>query len=178
MVIRPPANIHLRYPPFNASERRSGYRMKPRSGLRGARVSVCFFSIIASEAESVRDLMIVSPVVSARRSMSLHVRSAVPLLAAHPVFSSLDATTLLGTSAQLPDEPAALPAHVVGSVAGRRETEYMSAASDETATASSSKPTSISPMTSPRLRCLVEPAGISSNFTIEHSTVAEKPLTS
>ncbi|MDQ6872485.1 MAG: hypothetical protein M3037_10830 [Gemmatimonadota bacterium] len=98
--------------------------------------------------------------------------------AAHPVFSSLDAPPLLGASAQLPDEPGAFPAHVTGSVVGLRETEYMSAANEDTATANSSNATSSSPMTSPRLRCLGEPSGIWSNFTMGHSTVAGNPLTS
>src|ERR1700694_5917749 len=101
--------------------------MKPRSGLRGARASSCFFSIIASEAESVRDLMIVSAELSGVRSMSLQERSEAPLRAAHPFVSSLEATPLLGTATQLPDKPTAFPAHGIGSVVGRRETEYMSA---------------------------------------------------
>jgi hypothetical protein len=105
--------------------------------------------------------------------MSLQFRSEVPVRAAHPVFSNLDATPLLGTSAQFPEEAADFPAHATGSVLGRRETEYMSAASDETATANSSKATSSSPMTSPRLRCFGEPCVMSSNLTIEHSTIAE-----
>jgi hypothetical protein len=67
--------------------------MKPRSGLRGARAASCFFAInaiIASDAESVRDLTIVSPRLSNPWAES-HPRVLVPVFATQPERRSLEA---------------------------------------------------------------------------------------
>src|SRR2546423_4460881 len=124
--------------------------MKPRSGLGTGR-SFSFFASIAKAAESVRALSIVSSELSPLTSVSLQLRIAKPTLVAHPDRSSFEEPpSLERIDKHLADE-AFLPTHSALSAAdGRRETEYMRAASEETATASSSSAINSSPMTNPR----------------------------
>jgi hypothetical protein len=125
--------------------------MKPRSGLRGARAASCFFATIASDAESVRDLTIVSSRLS-KPSTDSHPRAVVPIFAAQPDRSSLEAALCVGCGTQFPGNFPFFATHSTGScdASGRRDTEYISAARDDTATASSSNATSSSPITKPR----------------------------
>ncbi|MEA2761885.1 MAG: hypothetical protein QOD47_1169 [Gemmatimonadaceae bacterium] len=127
--------------------------MKPRSGLRGARAASCFFATVASDAESVRDFTIVSSTLSKPAPTSLQLRALAPTLAAQPERKSFDAALCGECETQLPGNFPFLATHAAasrGSASGRRETEYINAARDETATASSSNATSSSPITKPR----------------------------
>src|ERR1700693_1194046 len=106
--------------------------MKPRSGLRGVRAASCFFATIASDAESVRDLTIVSSRLS-KPSIVSHPRAALPIFAAHPERSSLEAPLAVERGTQLPGNFPFFATHSTGScdASGRRDTEYISAARDE-----------------------------------------------
>jgi len=127
--------------------------MKPRSGLRGARAASCFLATIASDAESVRDFTIVSSRLSKPAPCSLQLRAADPAFATHPARRSFAALVCAECETQLPGSFPFLATHAADSLcsaSGRRETEYINAAKDETATASSSSATSSSPITKPR----------------------------
>src|SRR5258705_1281641 len=126
--------------------------MKPRSGLStGGWDSFCFFSSKAIAAESVRGLRIVPALLSATTSESLQVWIAAPMRVAQPERRSLDGPPA-AWAMHLGEAVAFFPTHSVSSLvaAGRRETEYIKAAKDETATASSSNAISSSPITKPR----------------------------
>jgi hypothetical protein len=128
--------------------------MNPRSGRRGAwRAASSFFAIIASDAESVRDFTIVSPRLSNPRTESPQPRAVVPTFVTHPERRSLDAPFCVARETHSLGSFPFFATHTTGSRAsasGRRETEYINAARDETATASSSIATSSSPITKPR----------------------------
>ena len=125
--------------------------MKPRSGLWLARAAFSFFASNASDTESVRDLTIVSLELSAPTSESLHPRAEPPLFAAHPERRSLDAPPTVERDEQLPGAAPLFATQATGSRAsGRRDTEYISAAREDTATARSSSATSSSPIMKPR----------------------------
>src|SRR6267378_3055197 len=110
--------------------------MKPRSGRRGAaRAASCFFANIASDAESVRDRTIVSSRLSKPPTES-HPRAVLPILATHPERRSFEAPPDVERETQLPGTLPSFATHATGSrgsASGRRETEYMSAARDDTA---------------------------------------------
>jgi hypothetical protein len=77
----------------------------------------------------------------------------LPILAAHPERRSLEAPLVVEREPQLPGIFPSFATHTTGSrgsASGRRDTEYMSAARDDTATASSNSATSSSPITKPR----------------------------
>src|SRR6266705_6305144 len=108
--------------------------MKPRSGLSTARESFSFFSSSAIAAESVRGLRIVCPELSVTMRESLQLRADGPVRVAHPDRRSLDGPP--AACAMHLAEVVFFPTHAVSSrVAARRETEYMRAAREETATA-------------------------------------------
>jgi hypothetical protein len=122
-------------------------------------VASCFLTI-ASDAESVRDFTTVSFTLSKPRPCSLQPRAEVPVFAAHPERRSLDALLCVECERQFPGSFPSLAAQAAGSLgsaSGRRETEYINAARDETATASSSNATSSSPITKPRWLRVPEP---------------------
>jgi len=124
--------------------------MKPRSGLSTGCDAFCFFSSSAIAAESVRGFRIVIPELSANRSESLHAFAADPTRVAQPERSSV-AGPPAARAMHLGDDVAFFPTQAGSSLAtGRRETEYMRAAKDETATARSRSATSSSPITNPR----------------------------
>jgi len=127
--------------------------MNPRSGLALGGGDFCLFATRESDTESVRDLRIVSLDASRAASESLQPRTRFPLLATHPERRSLGPPPGFAGAAQL------LPAIPLRSVQAlsaldsvRCDTEYMSAAKDETATASTSTATSSSPIMRPPLR--------------------------
>ena len=125
--------------------------MKPRSGLWLVRAAFSFFASNASDAESVRDLTIVSSELSAPTSVSVHPLAELPLFAAHPERRSLDAPPTVEREEQLPAAAPLFATQATGSRAsGRRDTEYISAAREDTATASSNSATSSSPIMKPR----------------------------
>lgn len=127
--------------------------MKPLSGRRGTRAASCFFATIATDAESVRDFTTVSFRLSKPAPCSLHPRVALPAFATHPERRSFEALLCVVCATQFPGSFPFFATHAAGSLesaSGRRETEYISAARDETATASSSNATSSSPITNPR----------------------------
>jgi hypothetical protein len=128
--------------------------MKPKSGLSIDRDSF-FFSSRAMAAESVRGRRIVSLELSATTSESLQLRAATPVSVAQPERKSLDGPPAAFCIHSV--EAAFLPTQAASStVGGRWETEYIRAASEETATARSRKAISSSPMTNPRraaVRC-------------------------
>ena len=124
--------------------------MKPRSGLWLVRAAFSFFSSNASDAESVRDLTIVSSELSKPTGESLHPRAELPLFAAHPERRSFEAPFAVERGEQLPGVAPLFATQATGSrVSGRRDTEYISAAREDTATASSNSATSSSPIMKP-----------------------------
>jgi hypothetical protein len=133
-------------------------RMKPRSVRADARSAFCFFSNNAIAAESVRGLTTVSPgAATLLDTVSLQLRRSYTERVAHPDRSSFDAgvagTEAAGFSGTHLPVAAALAVHAFSRrPAARAETEYISAASDDTATASSNNATSSSPITKPRRR--------------------------
>jgi len=103
-------------------------------------------------AESVRGLRTtVLATLSATTRESLQVWIAAPIRVAQPERRSLDGPPA-ACAMHRGEEVAFFPTHSVSSLvaAGRRETEYISAAKVETATASSSTAISSSPITKPR----------------------------
>ncbi len=151
--LRPLAKLPLGYTRFNETglaPRRMAQRMKPRSGLRTGCDAFCFFSKSAMAAESVRGFTMVSVGASATTSESLQLWTADPNRVAQPERRSLEGPPAAFVM-HWGDEVAFVPTHWASSrIAGRRETEYISAANDETATASSSSAISNSPITNPR----------------------------
>jgi len=132
----------------------SDQRMKPRSVRAAALCAFCFFASSAIAAESVRGFTTVSPGLPAPASdtVSLQFRESNTERVAHPERSSFDAGVAgaAGFSGTHLPVAAALAAHSLSRrPAARAETEYMSAASDDTATARSSNATSSSPITNP-----------------------------
>ena len=123
--------------------------MKPKSGLSAGREAFCFFSRSAIAAESVRGLRIVSLAESTAASESRQLWIEAPVRVAQPERRSLDGPP--AAFAMHSAELAFVPTHAVSStVTGRRETEYMRAASEETATVRSRSAISSSPMMKPR----------------------------
>jgi len=132
--------------------------MKPLSGLSLARCAFCFFASSAIATESVRGFTTTPPPdVSPVRAESWQSRWSKTERVAHPGRRSLDGPPAAAgrPGTHLP-VAAALAEHSVSARApvGRRETEYMSATSEETATVSSKTAISNSPITKPRrARC-------------------------
>lgn len=82
-----------------------------------------------------------------------------PFFSTHPERRSFDALLWVVCATQFPGSFPLFVAHAaasLGSASGRRETEYINAAKDETATASSSNATSSSPIMKPRRRRVPE----------------------
>jgi hypothetical protein len=131
--------------------------MKPRSGLSDRSF---FLGSSAIEAESVRALTIVSSVLSPLVMVSLQSREAKPRRVEQPERRSFEAPFSLDFWATHFADVAFFPTHSVLSAAeGRLETEYMRAASDDTATARSSSAINSSPITNPRAtRRISDPA--------------------
>jgi hypothetical protein len=124
--------------------------MKPLSGLSTARFS--FFVIFASDAESVRAFTTVPPTLSTLTTESLHARWSKTERVSHPERSSLagpPAATGAAVGTHFPVAAWLAVQTVSERPAGRRETEYISAANDDTATARSNSATSSSPITKP-----------------------------
>src|SRR3982750_1918272 len=108
--------------------------MNPRSGRCAARSAFCFLASSASAAESVLALTVTSPEVSVVTTESLHGRRSNTDRVSHPDRRSFPAAAVGLGGTHLPTA-AALATHSVSPLtAGRRDTEYMSAANDETAT--------------------------------------------
>ena len=119
--------------------------MKPRSGLSVGRDAFCFFSSSAIAAESVRGLRIVSLELSASARESMQLFTEAPVRVAQPDLKSLDGPP--AAVERHSGELALVPTHAVSStITGRRETEYMSAAKEETATVRSRTAINSSPM--------------------------------
>ena len=131
--------------------------MKPLSGLTLARCAFCFLASSTSAAESVRAFTTTAPPdESPVARESLQSRWSNTERVAHPGRRSLDGPPAVGRAGTHLPVAAALAEHSASARAapGRRETEYMSATSEETATASSNTATSNSPITKPRrARC-------------------------
>ena len=134
----------------------SDQRMNPLSGLSTGRCAFCLFANSASDTESVRGLRTAPSEVTLVRTVSLHSRWSKTDRVAQPDRRSLDGPPTAGAAGTHFPVAAALAAQSVSACAvGRRETEYMRAANEETATASNNSATSSSPMTKPRRRpCL------------------------
>src|ERR1700681_1571925 len=108
--------------------------MKPRSVLCLARSASSFFASSASEAESVRDRMIISSELSTPMRESAQPRTEAPFFSTHPDRRSLEAPTAVDREPQLPPVNPLFTTQDTGSRAsGRRDTEYMSAAREDTA---------------------------------------------
>jgi hypothetical protein len=128
-------------------------RMKPRSGLSTERCAFCLFARSAIDTESVRGLRTAPSEVSLLTTVSLHSRWSKTDRVAQPDRRSLDGPPTTGAAGTHLPIAAALAAHSASARAtGRRETEYMRAAKEETATASSNTAISSSPITKPRRR--------------------------
>src|SRR3982750_3427867 len=112
--------------------------MNPRSGRCAARSAFCFLASRASAAESVLALTVTSPDVSVVMTESLHGRRSNTDRVSHPARRSFAPAAAAGFAGTHLPTAAALATHSVSPLAaGRRDTEYMSAASDDTATARS-----------------------------------------
>jgi hypothetical protein len=131
-------------------------RMKPLSGLSTGRCAFCLFASSANDTESVRGLRIAPSEVSLVTTESLHSRWSKTERVAQPDLRSFDGPPTTGAAGTHFPVAAALAAQSVSACAvGRRETEYMRAAKEETATVSSNNAISSSPITKPRRRpCL------------------------
>jgi hypothetical protein len=124
--------------------------MNPRSGL-SVRDDLGFLGSIAIDAESVRALMIVSLELSVPGRVSLQPPETNPASVAQPERRSVAGPPPAERATHLPERATVFPAHSTSfRAAGRCETEYMSAARDETATASSKTAINSSPITNPR----------------------------
>src|SRR3954465_9756582 len=109
--------------------------MNPRSGRCAPRSAFCFLASKASAAESVLAFTVTSPDVSAVITESLHGRRSNTDLVSQPDRSSFAAAADAGLAGTHLPTAAALATHSVSPPAmGRRDTEYMSAARDDTAT--------------------------------------------
>ena len=127
--------------------------MKPLSGLSTDRCAFCLFASSAIDTESVRGLRTAPSEVSLVTTVSLHSRWSKTDRVAQPDRRSLDGPPTTGAAGTHFPVAAALAAHSASACAvGRRETEYMRAAKEETATASSNSAISSSPITKPRRR--------------------------
>jgi len=131
--------------------------MKPRSGLAVTEDAFDFFEIIERDTESVRDFTTVSAGPSRTATESLQPRTPLPIFVTHPDRRSLGPPPELTRAAQLLSAMPALSVHALTVfVSLRRETEYMRAASEETATANNNTATSSSPIMKPRARRVPE----------------------
>jgi hypothetical protein len=139
-------------------------RMNPLSGLTTARCAFCLFANSASDTESVRGLRTAPSEVSLVTTVSLHSRWSKTDRVAQPDRRSFDGPPTTGAAGTHFPVAAALAAQSASAFAvGRRETEYMRAAKEETATASSNSAISSSPMTKPRrARCAGRPSAATS----------------
>src|SRR6478609_8336646 len=121
--------------------------MNPRSGL-SVRVDFGFFGSIAIDAESVRALIIVSLELSAPGTGSLQPPETNPASVAQPERRSVAGPPPTERATHLPDRATLFATHSTSlRAAGRCETEYISAARDETATASNRTAINSSPIT-------------------------------
>ena len=139
-------------------------RMNPLSGLSTKRCAFCRFASSAIDTESVRGLRTAPSEVSLVTTVSLHSRWSKTDRVAQPDRRSFDGPPTTGAAGTHFPVAAALAAQSVSACAvGRRETEYMRAANEETATASSNSAISSSPMTKPRrARCAGRPSAATS----------------
>ena len=152
--------------------------MKPRSGLSVERCAFCFFASSAIATESVLGLTTVPSELSPVTTVSLQSRWSYTERVAHPERRSLDgppAASMAGT--HLPVAAALAEHSAAARAVGRRETEYMRAAREETATASSNNAISSSPITKPRrARCAGLPsAGTSTPPSCRPTCCGESP---
>ena len=138
--------------------------MNPLSGLSTERCAFCLFASSAIDTESVRGLRTAPSEVSLVRTVSLHSRWSKTDRVAQPDRRSLDGPPTTGAAGTHFPVAAAVAAQSVSACAtGRRETEYMRAAKEETATASSNSAISSSPITKPRrARCTGLPSAATS----------------
>src|SRR6266699_6869836 len=131
--------------------------MKPLSVRPAALCAFCFFASSAMAAESVRGLTTVSPglAVPVLNTVSLQFRESYTERVAHPDRNSFEAGVAVGAATagfsgtHLPIAAALAEHSASARVVGRRETEYISAANEDTATASNNNAISSSPITKP-----------------------------
>jgi hypothetical protein len=134
-------------------------RMKPLSGLAADSELFGFFGTSAIDAESVRVLRMVSPEPGEFPEASLHPRAGVPSWVTQGERNSLAPPPVCARVAQF---PVAIPPFTHATVARpiswraspRCDTEYINAAREDTATASSRTASNSSPTMSPRWRSL------------------------
>lgn len=136
--------------------------MKPRSGLAADSELLGFFATSAIDAESVRVLRIVSPEPAEFPTASLHPRAGVPSTVTQGDRNSFAPPPVCARGPQLADAAPFFPTHAAVAwpsscrVSLRCETEYIKAAREDTATASSSTATSSSPIMNPGPRGFLE----------------------
>src|SRR6059058_3951621 len=111
--------------------------MNPRSERTDCLCSFCFLASSAIAVESVRALTTASEELSSLPTVSLQLRWSNTERVAQPDRRSLDSVLCAGLAGTHFPLAASLATHSASALAGRRETEYISAANEETATTSS-----------------------------------------